>query len=460
MPRSTPRIGQAFADARGAGGRALRRRRADRLARPDPVPLGAADRGTLQLGQPAWIAERTGLPVVADLRAPRRRRRRPGRAARLAARRAAARGRAGTPAALNLGGIANLTVPPIAFDIGPANALLDAATRRFTGRPYDEDGRLAARGTVDDALLGRLLPIPTTPGPPRRPPARSTSTPRYVGYDRQRRGHARDADGAHRAHGRRRRPPLRRHRGDRLRRRHPQSDADARRSAELGTIPCTRATRSACPPRPRRRTRSPYSGSSRTATRRRRSRRPPAPATPASSAPSPRIRFPSRPAGNASRMIRKIGFTALVCACLTTATAQADTFKTVPTNGLTSTKHGLDAGAYARLDDLAKTFPRRDLKYVLEHPRQTTQSAAGSPWLGQVGPGAIVLQVVRPRQHRPVDPAGDHRQRGAPGRRHVGGHRSLLVSWYQDTAASPARVSFVNADSLDGGGSPTTAPRW
>ena len=35
----------------------------------------------------------------------------------------------------------------------------------------------------------------------------------------------------------------------------------------------------------------------------------------------------------------------------------------------------------------------------------------------------------------------------------IGGHRSLLVSWYQDTAASPARVSFVNADSLDGGGS-------
>jgi len=64
-------------------------------------------------------------------------------------------------------------------------------------------------------------------------------------------------------------------------------------------------------------------------------------------------------------MIRKIGFTALVCACLTTATAQADTFKTVPTNGLTWTKHGLDAGAYARLDNLAKTFPRRDLKYVL-----------------------------------------------------------------------------------------------
>ena len=116
-------------------------------------------------------------------------------------------------------------------------------------------------------------------------------------------------------------------------------------------------------------------------------------------------------------MIRKIGFTALACACLTTATAQADTFKTVPTNGLTWTKHGLDAGAYARLDNLAKTFPRRDLKYVLEHPRQTTQSAAGSPSLGPGRPGRrLGVQMVRPRQHRSVDPAGDHRQRRRPGR--------------------------------------------
>ena len=59
-------------------------------------------------------------------------------------------GRDGTPAALNLGGIANLTVPPIAFDTGPANALLDAAARHFTGRHYDEDGgsRRAAPSTT------------------------------------------------------------------------------------------------------------------------------------------------------------------------------------------------------------------------------------------------------------------------------------------------------------------------
>jgi hypothetical protein len=153
-------------------------------------------------------------------------------------------------------------------------------------------------------------------------------------------------------------------------------------------------------------------------------------------------------------MIRKIGLTALVCACLTTATAQADTFKPVPTNGLTWTRHGLDAASYARLDQLAKTFPRRNLKFVLEHPRQTTQAATGSPSLGQVG-----VPVKSSFKWSDRDNTGAWIPQGITGSAAaqadgiVGGHRSLLVSWYQDTAASPARVSFVNADSLDGGGS-------
>jgi anhydro-N-acetylmuramic acid kinase len=73
------------------------------------------------------------------------------------------RDRPGTPAALNLGGIANLTVvaePPVAFDTGPGNALLDAAARRLLGRPYDEDGAAAAAGTVIPTLLDRLLDDP------------------------------------------------------------------------------------------------------------------------------------------------------------------------------------------------------------------------------------------------------------------------------------------------------------
>ncbi|MFE5371950.1 anhydro-N-acetylmuramic acid kinase [Streptomyces mirabilis] len=119
--------------------------------------------GTLQLGQPAWIAEATGLPVVADFR-PRD----------IAAGGQGAplvslvdllwlRGRAGTPVALNLGGIANLTAPDgTAFDSGPGCALVDVAVRGLTGGRlnYDVDGALAARGTVHEPLLDRLLAEP------------------------------------------------------------------------------------------------------------------------------------------------------------------------------------------------------------------------------------------------------------------------------------------------------------
>jgi anhydro-N-acetylmuramic acid kinase len=119
--------------------------------------------GSLQLGQPAWIAEATGLPVVADFR-PRD----------IAAGGQGAplvslfdllwlRGRPGTPVALNLGGIANLTAPDgTAFDTGPACALIDAAVRDATGgqAAYDVDGALAARGAVHEPLLRRLLDEP------------------------------------------------------------------------------------------------------------------------------------------------------------------------------------------------------------------------------------------------------------------------------------------------------------
>ncbi|WP_010525962.1 anhydro-N-acetylmuramic acid kinase [Nesterenkonia sp. F] len=122
---------------------------------------------TLQLGQPAWIAEHTGAPVLSDVRA-----------------RDVAAGGQGAPlvgildrmlladvaeptAVLNLGGIANITVispeaEPLAFDTGPANALIDVMARRITGeeRGYDRDGALAARGRVVPALLEDLLAEP------------------------------------------------------------------------------------------------------------------------------------------------------------------------------------------------------------------------------------------------------------------------------------------------------------
>jgi anhydro-N-acetylmuramic acid kinase len=65
--------------------------------------------------------------------------------------------------ALNLGGIANLTAPDgTAFDTGPAGALVDAAVRGLTGGrlDFDVDGALAARGSVHEPLLQRLLAEP------------------------------------------------------------------------------------------------------------------------------------------------------------------------------------------------------------------------------------------------------------------------------------------------------------
>jgi anhydro-N-acetylmuramic acid kinase len=120
-------------------------------------------RGTLQLGQPAWIAEATSVPVVSDLRA--RDVAAGGQGAPLVSIIDVLwlRGRPGVPVALNLGGIANITVvhgEPVAFDTGPANALIDAVVTELTGRPFDADGVMAARGQVHEVLLDRLLAEP------------------------------------------------------------------------------------------------------------------------------------------------------------------------------------------------------------------------------------------------------------------------------------------------------------
>lgn len=124
--------------------------------------------GTMQIGQPAWIAERTGVPVVADVRI--RDIAAGGQGAPIVALMdiMLLAGLPGRPAALNLGGIANITVPrpysgpPVAYDTGPANALIDAAAIRASGGRlrYDADGALGAGGTVQPALLARLLAEP------------------------------------------------------------------------------------------------------------------------------------------------------------------------------------------------------------------------------------------------------------------------------------------------------------
>lgn len=132
---------------------------------------------TFQLGEAAWLVEELRLPVVSNFRA-----------ADLAA------GGQGAPLATlfhklafgqqrrvvcvnNLGGISNVTLldfraedsPRIlAFDTGPANMLLDIAVRHFTeGRKKcDTDGKLAARGAIDEFLLSEWLEHPFFRAPP------------------------------------------------------------------------------------------------------------------------------------------------------------------------------------------------------------------------------------------------------------------------------------------------------
>lgn len=124
---------------------------------------------TIQLLNPARLAEACGIPVVCDLRA-----------ADVAA------GGQGAPlapafharvlgdgterrAVVNLGGIANVSLlPPTAaqgeavlgFDTGPANTLLDLWCRRHTGSAFDRNGDWARDGRPDAALLATWLAEP------------------------------------------------------------------------------------------------------------------------------------------------------------------------------------------------------------------------------------------------------------------------------------------------------------
>ncbi|MEU5507681.1 anhydro-N-acetylmuramic acid kinase [Streptomyces fungicidicus] len=175
--RLDTRIGQAFAALATRADRELCDGRADLIVSHGQTVYHWVEQGrvhgTLQIGSPSWIAEATGRPVVSDLRT--RDVAAGGQGAPLVSVVDVMwlRGRPGVPAALNLGGIANLTVAgaagdPVAFDTGPANALVDAAAHALTdGRlEYDRDGALAARGRVDTALLRALLDEPYYAEPP------------------------------------------------------------------------------------------------------------------------------------------------------------------------------------------------------------------------------------------------------------------------------------------------------
>ena len=135
---------------------------------------------TLQIGDGDHIAVKTGILTIGDFR-----------------QKHIAAGGEGAPLALygdvilgsktgenrillNIGGIANLTYLPadgnyqniLCTDIGPGNTLLDAACRKYFGKPYDEDSKIAYSGKVNRVLLDALLSnpffkesLPKTTGP-------------------------------------------------------------------------------------------------------------------------------------------------------------------------------------------------------------------------------------------------------------------------------------------------------
>jgi len=133
---------------------------------------GDGDGYTWQLNQPAWLAEHTGIDVIADFRS--RDMAAGGQGAPLVpAFHAAAFGGAGRARALlNVGGIANLTLLPAdaaglrGFDCGPGNVLMDLWSRRCRGLPYDDAGQWAASGQVLAPLLDLLLAEPYFALPP------------------------------------------------------------------------------------------------------------------------------------------------------------------------------------------------------------------------------------------------------------------------------------------------------
>lgn len=138
-------------------------------------PTGGRGGATLQIGEPAVIAQRTGVPVVSDFRA-----------ADMAV------GGEGAPlvpfadyvlfrkrafcAVQNIGGIANVTVvaPDLegvyAFDTGPGNSLMDEVALMFLKKPFDRGGALAKKGAPERGLLKKLLAHPYF----RKPPPKST----------------------------------------------------------------------------------------------------------------------------------------------------------------------------------------------------------------------------------------------------------------------------------------------
>ncbi|MBY0409087.1 MAG: anhydro-N-acetylmuramic acid kinase [Burkholderiaceae bacterium] len=140
---------------------------------------------TLQLGNPALLAELTGIAVVSDLRS--RDVAAGGQGAPLVpAFHQGVFGRPGeTVLVLNIGGISNLSVlgadqSVLGFDCGPGNALMDDWCQRHTGRAFDDQGAWAAQGTILPRLLAALLREPFLNKPPPKSTGRDLFNPSWL----------------------------------------------------------------------------------------------------------------------------------------------------------------------------------------------------------------------------------------------------------------------------------------
>jgi anhydro-N-acetylmuramic acid kinase len=118
---------------------------------------------TVQIGDGQLLADITGIKVVYDLRANDMAHGGQGAPLVPVYHQALAAGQngEGITAFVNIGGIANVTFvgggDPVAFDTGPGNALIDQWVQRNAGIPFDDGGRIASEGAVDDARVTAFL---------------------------------------------------------------------------------------------------------------------------------------------------------------------------------------------------------------------------------------------------------------------------------------------------------------
>lgn len=120
---------------------------------------------SLQIGSPALIAAWTGIPVAADFRSDDIAVGGEGAPFAPLLDQILLKGHPGTAAALNLGGIANVTIlvngkATCAYDVGPANAMIDAAMRLLYAKDSDRNASVARSGKINGALVGTILRHP------------------------------------------------------------------------------------------------------------------------------------------------------------------------------------------------------------------------------------------------------------------------------------------------------------